>query len=274
MDPRSSSSARHAVTGAFAVLLRNISTFGMLALGWTTISAAAMLVMPSAHKFVVGSFRQMTVLDGAVADGAFLLATVASVVVFLVPAFAASVLIPVAAHRLVVLRERPRIAPAGILALAVYAARLATVSAPTIVLAFLMTAAGDMADDGWIDAGYSILSSVAYAATVRWQLALVATAVGRDDLAFAKSWIVTRRNTFKLFAGFLACVLPFDMLVLAFDQVAPTPEIGTATFAASTALSTFLYLLAGVVTAAYLSFAYLHFVGDDPNRGDVSSHFH
>jgi hypothetical protein len=260
------------VVGAYAVLLRNSSTFGALALGWTAITATVMLVFPSLHTFVIDSSHQLIELDSAVSNSAFLLATAATVAVVTLPILTASVCIPVAAYRLVVMSERPAIFPAGILVLVRYAARLVVVSVPAIVLA-IVTVTDSEDVDRWADGGLYVASSVLYAATVRWQLALVGTAVGRQDLTFARSWGLTRGNTLKLFAGFLCCALPFDALAFGVEQVVVDLDDEPVIFALWTALSSLIYLLAAVVTAAYLSFVYLHFVRSDADHGDLVSHF-
>jgi hypothetical protein len=134
--------------------------------------------------------------------------------------------------------------------------------------AFLM----DDADSRWMDAVTSLLGSVGYAATARWQLALVATALGREDQTFARSWTLTRGATLPLFAGVLACELPFSAMDYAFEGFAFDFGEEDANRSLMLGIDMIPAYLSSVVIGAFLGFAYLHFAGGGAREPDVASH--
>lgn len=214
---------------------------------------------------------------------------------------AASFSIAVAWHRRVVLDEQPRLSASNVVSgsfwryIAVGIALCLCVIVPAFlgVLILVFVASPLVSHDtpgglnvvfGALIAVFTVVLYVAgIVAMLRLSLLLPARATGDLSLTFTETWKRTRGNTWRLLWGIVACTLPPALTIqIAFFAFFGLPLSSVGLFAhpegfAGHSFSLSLFLLAVIAKACdlliapfwagFLSLAYLHFFGRQPDQG-------
>lgn len=104
----------------------------------------------------------------------------------------------------------------------------------------------------------SILTLVAFFFACRLFMVLPAKALGRD-MSFGAAWAATRKNSWRLFWGYMFCLLPFAAIAggVSFWLLLAQPSQAVA--AIFLTVQTLLWALFGMVSVGFLSLAYRHF---------------
>jgi hypothetical protein len=104
----------------------------------------------------------------------------------------------------------------------------------------------------------SILALLAMFFGCRLFMVLPAKAVGRD-ISFGTAWTATRKNSWRLFGGYMLSLVPFAAIAggVGYWLVAAQASRGTAT--AVWTIVSLLWALFGMVGVGFLSLAYRHF---------------
>ena len=104
----------------------------------------------------------------------------------------------------------------------------------------------------------SILTLLAFFFGCRLFMVLPAKAVGRD-LSFGAAWAATRKNSWRLFWGYMFCLLPFGAIAggVGFWLLLAQPSRAVA--ATFWTVQSLLAAVFGMVGVGFLSLAYRHF---------------
>jgi hypothetical protein len=189
--------------------------------------------------------------------------------------------IAVAWHRHIILGERPGLSGSNIVTISFW--RYAAVGIAIFLVAFLpllifLLFAFFLAPFATSDVPYHppkfpflefalflLLYLVAMAIMLRLVLLLPARAAGNWSPTFRDSWNRTRGNTWRLFWGFVACIVPPGLLIQIFSLELfalngfPTPADDVIRFVGIGAVLWAFYLLVTPIAVGFLSLSYLHF---------------
>lgn len=198
-------------------------------------------------------------------------------------ALLAGVSIAVAWHRHIILGERPGLSGSNVATISFW--RYVAVGIALFLIALLplligflflapFAAAGGLKIQIWWVMVPLLFYLVAIAIMLRLILLLPARAAGNWSPTFRDSWNRTRGNTWRLFWGFVACIVPPGLLIqivslIIFSLNGPGPgTIGAplpvddaflTRFTAISAVIWAFYLLTTPIAVGFLSLSYLHF---------------
>jgi hypothetical protein len=205
-------------------------------------------------------------------------------------ALLAGVSIAVAWHRHIILGERPRLSGSNVATISFWRyvvvglAIFLIAFVPLLILlliAFLLLASFAAAGGPYHPPEFPILwfslflllYLVAMVIMLRLILLLPARAAGNWSPTFRDSWNRTRGNTWRLFWGLVACIVPpglliqiVSLIIFAFNGVpgparigVPIDDVFVTRFTAIGAVLWAFYLLTTPIAVGFLSFSYLHF---------------
>lgn len=109
-----------------------------------------------------------------------------------------------------------------------------------------------------VSSAFSILALVALILACRLFMVLPAKAVGRD-ISFGESWAATRKNTWRLFWGYMICLLPLAIVGAALGFWVMLAQPSRMALAVVWTVLTLGWALYGMVGVGFLSLAYRHF---------------
>jgi hypothetical protein len=205
-------------------------------------------------------------------------------------ALLAGVSIAVAWHRHIILGERPRLSGSNVVTISFWRylgiglAVVVTAASPLLIFLLIALLLGSFAAVGGqfkipilTVSLFVVLYLVAIAIILRLCLLLPARAAGNWGPKFRDSWNRTRGNTWRLFWGFVACIVPgglimqflvLTLLVLGgIPGPAPMNEAFLMRLIAVSGILWAYYLLTMPIAVGFLSLSYLHFFGP-VGRGD------
>lgn len=104
----------------------------------------------------------------------------------------------------------------------------------------------------------SILSLIALFFGCRLFMVLPAKALGRD-ISFGTAWAATRKNSWRLFWGYMLSLLPFAAIAGGIGFWIAIAQPGVAVAASIWTIVTLLWALFGMVGVGFLSLSYRHF---------------
>jgi hypothetical protein len=102
-----------------------------------------------------------------------------------------------------------------------------------------------------------LLALVALFIVARLSLALPALAVGRAEIGFGIAWAASTGNSWRMFLGYLFCILPWVVVVVAVEFLFLTGGRGVASLALL--VIGLLWIPVGMISVGFLSLAYRHF---------------
>ena len=193
---------------------------------------------------------------------------------------AASISTSIAWHRWIILGEpMDRIWPERTDIIAAYTWRsLVFILVPILVTVVVLVAMapynGGLVDDGrWIEGYSSAATLVILAAIARCQLAFAASAVADWELTFRASWRLTAGYWWPLFWGYVAAVLPFTAIVVVLRTISFDLDADPVAQSTIDNLASVIGVMGGIVCAAFLSYAYLHFTTGRPSARAPAGYF-
>ena len=89
-------------------------------------------------------------------------------------------------------------------------------------------------------------------------MVLPAKAIGRD-ISFGTAWAATRKNSWRLFGGYMLSLLPFAAIAGGVGYWLSVAQASRGTATAVWTIVTLLWALFGMVGVGFLSLAYRHF---------------
>lgn len=104
----------------------------------------------------------------------------------------------------------------------------------------------------------SILTIIGLFVACRLFMVLPAKALGRD-ISFGTAWAATRKNTWRLFWGYMFCLLPLALIGGGVGYWLVLSQPDRAVLAGFWTVLTLLWALFGMVSVGFLSLAYRHF---------------
>jgi hypothetical protein len=104
----------------------------------------------------------------------------------------------------------------------------------------------------------SILTIIGLFVACRLFMVLPAKALGRD-ISFGTAWGATRKNTWRLFWGYMFCLLPLALIGGGVGYWLVMSQPDRAVVAGFWTVLTLLWALFGMVSVGFLSLAYRHF---------------
>jgi len=102
-----------------------------------------------------------------------------------------------------------------------------------------------------------LVALIALFIVARLSLALPALAVGRAEISFGAAWAATKGNSWRLFWGYLFCILPWVVVVVAVEFLFLTGDRVLATLVLL-AIG-LVWIPVGMISVGFLSLAYRHF---------------
>jgi hypothetical protein len=260
--------ARRAVANAYLSLAFGLPSFARLLLFWSVAGAAVVWIVPEA--VALGISLETGAEMSPTRDLIRSIAHAGMVGV-------ASVFVGIVTFRWIILREPVRrVFPLDVASSAEYGFRLLRVVVATSLVAILawrgLVASGPV-DDVAATIIVDFVNSACLAALTGPCLALASSAVASGRLTFLGAWRRTAGSWWPLFYGALACELPFLAAFEAVNAQTAATDPDTALAALLDLALAWLELLNEITWCAFIAYAYLHFMRDDPHHQSPAFHF-
>jgi hypothetical protein len=260
--------AWRAVANAYLSLAFGMPRFVPLLLFWSVAGTATVWIVPEA-----------VVLGLSLETGASMTATrdlIRSFVHWGV-VDVASIFLGIATFRWIILGEPlRRLFPLDVADTAGYGLRWFLVSATASLVAMLTgrwLIAGSQVDVETATIIVNVTASACLAAIGSACLALASSAVARGRLTLLGAWRQAAGSWRPLFFGTLACDLPFFVAFIALDTLTAGIDTEPTPLALLDLPFALLALLNEVTWCAFIAYAYLHFMRDDPHHQSPVVHF-
>ncbi len=134
---------------------------------------------------------------------------------------------------------------------------------PQLVSQLIQSAMGPSANPlgatTWIGFAFTMLSLVTLFISARLSLVLPAKALGRGDVTLGTAWHATRRNTWRLFWGYMFSVLPWGAIAGGLSFVLFSSDRSPLSITAIWTLLSLVWIIAGMISVGFLSLSYRHF---------------
>jgi len=253
---------------AYRAMFGRLGPFSHFAVIWLAVGAVVSLFVPELLRLSLegrAEFESVVPSEIIASFGEF------------VVLIASSVCMSIAWQRGIILGEPvARVLPERTDILAAYTWRtLVLLLVPFgVTTAVIVFAYSEGAEDSRIVEGpIYVLTTLIMAGIARALPAFAACAVGDKALTFRASWRLTKGHGWAMFAGFLACALPFNAAVFAINQAGYAFADGSTAQSAATYVASVVSVMGEVVCAAFLAFAYLHFTRGQPSEREPAGYF-
>jgi hypothetical protein len=249
---------------AYAVWGRNFSELVRISWLWMLVIAPLLAILMWWQEAQVVSTIEAARIGQRFVDPDPLLALVRQIAgqLVMLPALAS---VAVAWHRLLLRDEHPgpglylrRDRVVLLYAILAFWIGLITL-APGYVRTLFQMVTGISAADSVVQPVANLAAIIALFIVARLSLALPGMALGREDVTLRAAWEVSRRNTWRMFWAYFACILPWAAIIGVVTYLMFRSDHSRAAGTLLLLVTGLLWIPFGMISVGMLSLAYRHF---------------